>query len=194
MTPSVALRRLWEQLDSYRKLVANGAQIDVFQHFSGPIGPPSSVHRPVMGDPVAEAVAEYTSTVLARAGHLTTRQGISEQERLASYGRLSRQLFTAEHALAIDLGKVTPTLSLKLRECAARATFALASYWYDRRSLPGIEVRSAHPLLGTRPDDASGQTLFDYTSAALVVPRSPQGGGSLGPDTGIGRYISSSAA
>jgi hypothetical protein len=194
MTPSVALRRLWEQLDSYRKLVANGEQIDVFRHFSGPITPPSPTHRPVMGDPVAEAIAEYTATVLARAGHLTTRQGTSEHERLAAYGRLSRQLFTAEHALAIDLGKVTPTLSLKLRECAARATFSLAAYWYDRRNLLGVETRAAHPLLGIRPSDSSGQTLFDYTSAALEMPRSPRGGGNFGADSGIGRYISSPAA
>lgn len=189
MTPSVALRRLWEQLDSYRKLSLNGARIDVFRHFSGPIEPPSPIRHAPIGDPVAEAVAEYTTTVLARAGHLTTRQGLSEQERLQTYGRLTRQLFTAEHALAIDLGKVAPTMALRAREGAARATFALASYWYDRRTLEGIQSRSGHPLLGIRPIDASGKALFDFAEAALMPPAPPKKGGSLGADTGIGRFI-----
>jgi hypothetical protein len=193
MTPSVALRRLWEQLDSYRKLSANGDRIDVFRHFSGPIAPPSAGNRALIGDPVAEAVAEYTSTVLARAGHLTTRQGMSEKDRLEIYGRMTRLLFTAEHALAIDLGKVSPTISLKTREAAGRATFALASYWYDRSGLTDVDGRSAHPLLGRRPGDTTGKTLFDYAELALRPPRLPRGGGALGNDAGIGRFISSAA-
>jgi hypothetical protein len=194
MTPSVALRRLWEQLDSYRKLTNNGARIDLFRHFSGPITPPSPTNRVSIGDPVAEAVAEYTATVLARAGHLTQQRGQNEEERLQSYGRLTRQLFTAEHALAIDLGKVSPTVSLRARETGARATFALAAYWYDRGVLQGIESRSTHPLLGNRPTDAVGKTLFDFAEAALRPPKEPRGGGALGQDTGLGRYISPSAA
>ena len=192
MTPSVALRRLWEQLDSYRKLSANDARIDVYRHFSGPITPPGRVPLHI-GDPVAEAIAEYGSTVLARAGHLTTRQGLNEQERLQTYGRLTRQLFTAEHALAIDLGKVTPTMPLKSRESAARATFALAAFWFDRRSLDDLQHHTAHPLLGKRPKDPSGKTLWDFAESALRPPRPATSGGGLGQDAGIGRGISSSS-
>jgi hypothetical protein len=193
MTPSVALRRLWEQLDSYRKLSVNGARIDVFQHFSGPITPPSGTARLQIGDPVAVAVAEYTSTVLARAGHLTTRQGLNEQERLQTYGRLTRDLFTTEHALAIDLGKVTPKLSLRGRESGARATLALAAYWFDRRTLQDIQSTTAHPLLGKRPKDVGGQTLWDFAEAALRPPREPKSGGSMGHEAGIGRSITPAA-
>jgi hypothetical protein len=193
MTPSVALRRLWEQLDSYRKLTQDGARIDVFRHFLGPITPPSRESRPQIGDPVAEAVAEYSSTILARAGHLTTRQGLNDQERLQTYGRLTRRLFTSEHALAIDLGKLAPTMPLRRRECGARATLALASFWFDRRVLEGIALRGAHPLLGKRPSDVSGRTLYDFAESALQYSKEPKSGGALGQNSGIGRSITSAA-
>lgn len=161
MTPAVALRRLWEQLDSYRKLTAKGVEIDVFQHFPGPISPPRSGKRPLVGDPVYVAVAEYISAVLGRAGAIGVA---SDQRRVDRYSRL---LFTIEHALAIELEKVAAGMSMHDREAAAQITLSLASFWLDRTHLARLNAEAAHPLLGVRPADAFGKVLYDNAFEAL---------------------------
>lgn len=167
LTPVVALRNLFEQLRSYEAISAQGNRLDVYSHFPGPILPPARHMTRPMGDPVLDAIAQYASWVASRAGLLTTRNQLDERHRLNEYGRLTRHLFTTEHALAVDLERVAPDLSLRDREKAARAVLALAAFWCDRCELIDLDSPSAHPLLGILPSDRVGKVLYDHAKDAL---------------------------
>lgn len=168
LTPTVALRSLYEQLRSFEELTARGNRLDIFVHFAGAIRPPArNVSRP-MGDPVFDAIADYASKVIARAGLLTSRTSTDERNRFDEYSRMSRQVFTAEHALAVDLVRTVPDLTLRQREVAARAALALAAYWCDRDSLTGLDKASSHRLLGDRPIDPIGAVLHQHALQALT--------------------------
>lgn len=189
MTPSVALRALLEQLQGYRRLLDSGVNVDLFLHFSGPLTPPIRHQTRPMVDPVIDAIAAYASAVVGRAGLLTSQLGTSEASRLENHGRLTRQLFTVEHAVAIEFARNAPSMALRPREVAARAVLALASYWCDRDELLGLGTHDGHPLLGHSPEDAVGHVLFEHAVLALAAPERPRSGGAAqensGPDLGI---------
>lgn len=164
-------------------------------HFHGSILPPLHRRHGGMGDPVTAAVADYASKVLARSGLLTVRNGLDERSRLDEYGKVNRAMFTIEHALAIDLGRVASSTPLRLREARARAVLALAAYWCDRSQLEGLQALGSHPLLGARPTDALGRVLHDHAASALAgwQPKAPKGSGRLGNSAGIDFGIGISA-
>ncbi len=165
MTPTVALRRLYELLLSYRSLSLTGQRPSTFVHFTGTICPPRRHVTLPLGDPVFDAVADYASKVVARAGLLTSRPGNAPE--FDQYAVTSRQLFTIEHALAVDFARTTPDVSIDDREAYARMTLALAAYWCDRCELTGLGGLGVHPLLGLRPTDSYGAALYDHAIAAL---------------------------
>lgn len=185
MTPSVALRALFEQVRSFRQLVAAGRHVDVHAHFQGPIRPPRRGASRPMGDPVFNAVADYASKLIARSGLLTIRNGLDDRGRLDENGRLTRTMFAAEHALAMDLARVADDVPLREREVLARGILALAAFWCDRSELEGLGTPHAHPLLGRRPSDTVGRVLWDHAATVLAPPAKRSGGGRLGNDMGI---------
>ena len=186
MTPSVALRALFEQMRTFGSFAKSGKSTDVYQHFVGPITPPVKGTRRPIGDPVFDSIADYASQVVARAGLLTSRSLGEEPKRLDEYGQLTRSLYAVEHALAIDLGRVAPDISLRRRHTAARATLAVASFWCDRNELLRLDEKGTHPILGGRPDDEIGIVLWEHAVIALTPPTRPSSsGGGLGNDSDI---------
>ena len=172
MTPPVAFRRLYEQLRDYAALARQGYRVDVLLHFRGPITPPTPRSTLTIGDPVADCVAEYAARVASRAGLFASEYvphtEAEERQLLDEWALATRGLFTFEHAVAVDLARVAPDLSLRERETAARAVLSVAAYWYDRANLVGRGEESAHPILGLCPTDAVGIALFDHAEHAIA--------------------------
>lgn len=168
MTPSVALRALFEQLVRFEQAHNAGDDVDVIEHFEGPILPPQSHLRRPIGDPVFEAIAEYASFVISRAGMLTNKDDADPDLRLQEHGRITRSLFAIEHALAIDLARIAPEIPLRRRQAHARATLAVAAFWCDRPELIRNDGPPANVLLGLRPEDPAGAILWDHAMLALA--------------------------
>lgn len=168
MTPSVALRALFEQLNAYEQALVEARPADIDEVFVGPILPPHLHLRRPIGDPAHEAVAEYASFVIARAGQLTTKDTGDEGLRLEQHRRLSARITAAEHSLAIDLARLAPEIPLRGRQAHARAIWSLAAFWCDRRELIRSDGPAANELLGKRPTDEAGSILWEHAMLAMT--------------------------
>jgi hypothetical protein len=170
MTPSVALRALFEQLGAWDSLTRSGRRVEVYEHFIGPVTPPRRHSGRAIGDPVFDAIAEYAALVVGRAGLLTNRLRSLNRDSLGHYERMSRAIFAYEHSLAIDLGRVAPEIALRTRHLSARAVLSVAAYWCDRCELLDIGGNGVHALLGARPDEPVGAVLWEHAVLSLTPP------------------------
>ena len=165
ITPSVAFRALHDQLRIYLDRFTVAPGFDMYLHFDGPITPP----RPgtVRDDSaVTGAITEYISKHAARSAALAAGE-------IALHGRLTRAMFVMEHSVAIDLGRNYPNELLREREVHARRSLAVAAFWYSQSDLGGIGVSGSHPVLGLRPVDQLGRSLYDFAAAAFRPPLGP---------------------
>lgn len=176
MTPSVALRTLHAQIESYWTREIIDPEIDLYMHFDGHVRPPRPGTRRPVGDPVFDTISNYASMIAGRENLLVVAPNPEPVIEVEETDRTTRVMFALEHSLAIDLSRNYPDSPLTNREAAARATLALAAFWCDRKELTGLRDRDAHPLLGTRPNDAIGAVLYDFAVTALASPQ-----GQLGP-------------
>ena len=159
LTPSVAFRALHDELRIYLESFTVAPGLDMYLHFNGPITPP----RPGTtrdDNAVTAAIVDYT-------GKHSARDSALEAGHIALHGRLTREMFVMEHAIAIDLGRTCPNRPLRERETFARRSLAVAAFWYSQDDLSGIGVSGSHPILGLRPPANLGCSLYDFAAASF---------------------------